>query len=62
MGLFHYLKYGLAAVLVFVGTKMLLSHSPWQIPIAVSLVTIVSFLAISVIASLLRPQKPPASL
>ncbi|MFZ4584441.1 MAG: TerC family protein [Acidimicrobiia bacterium] len=48
---FHLLKYGLAVVLAFVGAKMLL-HSWVEIPIAVSLIVIMSVLAISVIASL----------
>ncbi len=51
---FHYLKVGLSGVLVFVGTKMLLS-GVYPIPIAVSLSAIVLMLGGSVAASLLRP-------
>ncbi|HEU5145379.1 MAG TPA: TerC family protein, partial [Chryseosolibacter sp.] len=40
---FHYLKYGLAAILVFVGTKMCLADY-YKIPIEVSLIVIVSTL------------------
>jgi tellurite resistance protein TerC len=52
---FHYLKYGLAFVLTFVGVKMLLGHTPWKIDTMVSLGIIGLILATSVIASLLRP-------
>jgi tellurite resistance protein TerC len=51
---FHLLRYGLAAVLVFVGVKMLIS-AKWPIPIGISLGVIAGFLGISVVASLLRP-------
>lgn len=57
MGRFHYLKIGLSLVLVFVGAKMLLA-GVYKIPIAVSLMLIVTVLATSVVASLLR--RPPA--
>lgn len=60
-GRFHLLKYGLAVVLMFVGTKMLIVD--WfKIPVAVSLGVIVAVLGTSIILSLLatRGQKPPA--
>jgi tellurite resistance protein TerC len=65
MQLFHYLHYGLSAVLVFVGAKMLLSDF-YKIPTATALGVIATLLFISVLASLLWPQKgdvamPPAS-
>lgn len=47
---FVYLRYGLAAILVFAGAKMILADFV-HIPIAVSLGTIVGILAISLIAS-----------
>ncbi len=48
---FHLLKYGLALILTFVGFKMLTER--WlDIDIALSLVIILSVLAISIIASL----------
>jgi tellurite resistance protein TerC len=54
---FHFLRYGLAAVLAFVGIKMLVSgHFP--IPIALSLGVIALLLGGSVVASLLFPQRP----
>ena len=54
---FHYLKIGLGVVLAFVGVKMLLGHSPYKIDTLVSLGVVVSVIAISIIASLLRPQR-----
>jgi tellurite resistance protein TerC len=61
MDKFHYLKYGLALVLLFVGAKMLLA-GVYKIPIWASLAVIAALLAGSVIASLLRrpPNQPPA--
>ena len=56
MDKFHYLKYGLALVLMFVGAKMLLA-SVYKIPIWLSLLVIAALLIGSVVASLLRP--PP---
>jgi tellurite resistance protein TerC len=52
---FHYLSYALAAILVFVGVKMLLVD--WfKIPVGVSLGVIALTLLAGVVASLLRPQ------
>lgn len=51
MSLFHYLRYGLAAILGFVGIKMLLG-SLIEIPILISLGFIVCAVIFSVIASL----------
>jgi tellurite resistance protein TerC len=56
---FHYLKMGLAAVLLFVGTKMVIVHW-YKVPIALSLGAIAGILALSVIASLIWPKKPAA--
>jgi len=53
---FHYIKYGLSAILVFVGVKMVIIDF-YKIPISVSLFTILGILVISVIASLLFPKK-----
>jgi tellurite resistance protein TerC len=52
MGMFRYLSAGLAVILCFVGTKMLVS-SFYQIPIGVSLGVVCGVLALSVGASLL---------
>ncbi len=56
MELFHYLHYGLSAILVFVGTKMLLAEI-YKIPVGIALVVVASILLISVIASVVRPRK-----
>src|SRR3989338_8410255 len=56
MRLFHHLHYGLAAILGFVGIKMILSDI-YKIPIMVSLGFILSALALSIIASLLWPER-----
>jgi tellurite resistance protein TerC len=51
MGLFRYLNTGLAAILCFVGVKMLIAH--WYvIPIGISLGIVAAVLALSVAASL----------
>jgi tellurite resistance protein TerC len=54
---FTYLKQGLAAVLAFVGVKMLLADVA-HIPTGVSLAVIGAILAVSVGISLLRPAPP----
>lgn len=56
---FHYIKYGLSAILVFVGLKMVLVDF-YKIPVMISLFTILGILVISVIASLLFPKKEVA--
>jgi len=64
--LFRYLHYGLSAVLVFIGTKMLLSATPYKIETAQSLIVVLVLLAVSVVASLIikedkskKPKLPP---
>ncbi|HUX95835.1 MAG TPA: TerC family protein [Bacteroidales bacterium] len=58
MGYFRYLKVGLAFVLSFVGSKMLLAFFNIEIHIVLSLLVIVSILTVSVIASvLIKPGK-----
>jgi tellurite resistance protein TerC len=47
---FHYLKYGLSAILVFVGIKMLIIGF-YKIPIVFSLLTILAIQIITVLAS-----------
>jgi tellurite resistance protein TerC len=52
---FHYLKPGVALILLFVGTKMLLGH--WvHLPTDLSLVVILAILTSAVGFSLLRPR------
>lgn len=53
---FHLLKIGLALVLLFVGSKMLLV-SFIKVPVSVSLIVIALLLAGSVVASLLWPKR-----
>ncbi len=53
---FYLLKYALAIILVFIGSKMLLAH--WfVIPIGLALGVVAILLLASVVISLLRPQK-----
>jgi tellurite resistance protein TerC len=54
--LFHYLNYGLAVILIFVGAKMLASHFI-EVPVAITLGVIAGILAMSIGASLIWPQK-----
>lgn len=53
---FHYLKFGLSAILVFVGVKMCIVDF-YKIPVTISLIVIVFLLAIAMIASVLFPKK-----
>lgn len=55
---FHLLKYGLAFVLMFVGTKMLVADL-YKIPVAISLAVVVAIIGLSVAASLVF-SKPRA--
>lgn len=57
---FHYLKYGLGIVLLFVGLKMTLLNWLWDghFPIVASLAIIVGTIAASIAASFLFPPKP----
>lgn len=58
-GKFEYLKYGIAAVLVFVGVKMLISHF-YHFPTALSLLVIVVILTIAIAASVIRKKRVEA--
>ncbi len=55
---FQYLEYGLAAILAFVGVKMLLLNWDIHIPIVWSLLIILALLTISIVASLRVPPDP----
>ncbi|MCG3178397.1 MAG: putative membrane-bound redox modulator Alx [Phycisphaerae bacterium] len=56
MRLFHRLHYGLAAILVFVGAKMLLAN--WvHVPIPLALGVIIALLGGSIVASLIWPAR-----
>jgi tellurite resistance protein TerC len=53
---FHLLKYGLAMVLTFIGTKMLIT--PWHhVPVGASLAIVVVLIGASVVASLIATRK-----
>ena len=57
---FHLLKYGLAVILTFVGTKMLIEH--WvHIPILLSLGVVMGVLVASIVASLVWPNARQAT-
>ena len=60
MRIFHYLKYGLSAILVFVGAKMAASHYV-EVPIGPALGVVGAILALSVLASIAWPQRDDAS-
>jgi tellurite resistance protein TerC len=55
--LFRFLHYGLSAILVFIGVKMLLSQTPYAIETVQSLFVVLSLLTVSVAASLLMREK-----
>jgi tellurite resistance protein TerC len=58
MNLFRYLSYGLSAILIFIGIKMLL-HDVWHPPHWLSLLVIVSLLGTSIVASLIAARNDP---
>ncbi|HDT15241.1 MAG TPA: TerC family protein [Firmicutes bacterium] len=56
MGMFHYLKYGLAVILAYVGFKMIITH--WiHIDTLFSLVFIVSVITVTIIFSIVRAKR-----
>jgi tellurite resistance protein TerC len=61
MGMFHYLKYGLAFILSFVGLKMLAVHElekrGHEIPISIALGVIALALLVSILASIIRERR-----
>ena len=66
MNLFHYLGTGLAAILMFVGGKMVYTYymhtwggqPDFKFPIGLSLGIILGVIVLSVVLSLIKPQKP----
>jgi len=56
MEVFEYLHYGLSAVLIFIGAKMLVSHY-YQIPTGWALGVVAGVLLVSVLVSVVRPKK-----
>jgi len=53
---FHYLRYGLAAILIFVGIKMLIQGF-YHVPISVSLGVIGTLLAFSIFLSVMKDRR-----
>lgn len=53
---FHLLKFGLAAILVFIGTKMLIVDF-YHIPVGASLAIVLAFLLVTMLASLIVKPK-----
>jgi tellurite resistance protein TerC len=60
MEVFHLLHYGLSVILIFIGAKMLVSHYV-HIPIGIALGTVAGVLVVSIVLSLIFPQKVGAS-
>lgn len=54
--MFHYLKYGLAIILMFIGVKMLIMHW-YHMPVMITMSVIFTVLSISVIFSILSNRK-----
>ncbi|CAA9347124.1 MAG: Integral membrane protein TerC [uncultured Nocardioidaceae bacterium] len=57
---FVFLKAGLAAILMFVGVKMLLLDV-WKVPIWLSLTVIAACITVAVVASLRATRRPPST-
>lgn len=56
MKLFHFLHYGLAGILTFVGVKMLIEDF-FHVPVTASLIVIASILVVSIVSSMIWPAK-----
>ena len=56
---FHLLKYGLALVLIFIGTKMLIVDF-WKVPVGWALLVVVLTIGVSMVVSLMVPVRKPA--
>ncbi|MBV9087205.1 MAG: hypothetical protein JOY79_06965 [Acidobacteriaceae bacterium] len=59
MDLFHFLHYGVSAILIFTGAKMLLGGI-YDMPIGLALGVILAIILVSIVASLLWPAKHAA--
>ncbi len=56
MKIFHFLNYGLSIILIFVGAKMLMAEV-YKIPVGAALTVVGGVLLISIVASLMFPEK-----
>ena len=54
--MFHFLKYGLAVILMFIGVKMLIMHW-YHMPVAVTMSVIFAILFISVVVSIVSNRR-----
>jgi tellurite resistance protein TerC len=54
--MFHYLKYGLSIILMFIGVKMLISHV-FHMPVSITMAVIFGVLMISVLASIISNNR-----
>jgi len=59
MELFHYLHYGLSAILIFVGVKMIVAHV-YEVPTILALAFIALVVVISIVASMMYPRSAPS--
>lgn len=59
MNLFAYLHYGLSAILVFIGAKMLVSHF-YAVPIGVALSAVAGVIVLSIVISIAFPPRKKA--
>jgi len=57
MELFHYIHYGLAIILVFIGFKLLIQDTEYNIDIKVALIVVAGILGGSILLSIIFPQK-----
>jgi tellurite resistance protein TerC len=57
MELFHFLKYGLSAILLFVGVKIILHNTHiYEIPIVIALLVVAGVLILSIVLSMIFPE------
>ncbi|HET9441614.1 MAG TPA: hypothetical protein VFO52_15665, partial [Longimicrobiales bacterium] len=55
-----YLKYGLAIVLVFIGSKMLIMDL-YQVPTAISLLVVATVISLSIVLSAVHARRTPSA-
>ena len=57
MDKFIYLKPGLSFIMIFIGIKMTLVGSPWEIPTPLSLTVLLATMTVAVIASVYKQRQ-----
>ncbi len=55
--IFHYLKYGLSLILMFIGVKMIATYWHFHMPVSITMIVIFGILFISIVLSLLSNQR-----